>query len=85
MRKMLLFLVVFFIFDRIMNYKMNHATKKCRIIAQSEKTHSGVLLSERKERTSDEHKRVFMAHNKNKNYFNSLNWLKLPYSSNRNV
>ncbi len=82
---MLLFLAVFFIFDRVMNYKMNHGTKKCRIIAQSEKIHSGVLLSEKKERTSDEHKRVFMAQNKNKNFLNSLNWLRFPYSSNRNV
>lgn len=83
MRKMIMFLVVFFGVDRYMNYKLNTYNKKSRLMASSvDPLSKYVLLSEKKERTSGQHKKIVVAHNKKSNYFK---WNPFSYSSNRNV
>lgn len=87
MRKMILFMVVFFVVDRFMNYKLNHNSTKSRMMAGATSTMSKhILLSEKKERTSDTNKKMLLAQSKKNNYLNKFSWFnKLLHSSNRNV
>lgn len=88
MRKMILFIVVFFVVDRFMNYKLNHNSTKSRMMAgaNSSTMSKHILLSEKKERTSDTNKKMLLAQNKKGSYLGKFSWLnKLLHSSNRNV
>ncbi len=87
MRKMIVFVIVFCVVDRFMNYKLNHHSTKSRMFAFNYDTNSKhILLSEKKERTSENHKKMLIAQNKKKNYFNaSVSLNQLIHSSNRSV
>lgn len=85
MRKMILFVAFFFIFDRFMNYKLNHHSKKARIVAVNDAVKRYILLSEKKERNSDEHKKIIVAQTKSKNVIMPKNGFLQFQSSNRNV
>lgn len=77
MRKVILFGVIFFLVDRFMHYKLTHNFVKSRIIADSKLQ---VLLSEKRNLSSDANKKTFLVQNKNRNPYAILS-----HSSNRNV
>ena len=87
MRKMILFIVVFFVVDRFMNYKLNHSSVKSRIVVAANNAMSKhILLSEKKERALDVNKKMLLAQSKKSTYLSKiLSFNKLFHSSNRNV
>ena len=87
MRKMILFIVVFFIVDRFMNYTLNNNSTKLHIGQYTSEKYA--LLSESKKLTMGmmSQKRLLAQNQSNKDRFSleKIAALRLIHSSNRNV